>query len=208
MGMPDEFPCKLAPCRLHCADHVTHFVIMRIIQALSRMQAGRILLLLNLVLWPVSAWAYGDEDWRVYVALTIAILVFSLVLIGLVWCGWWLGRKFWSAKSGDSGKPWFFLFSFSAALISVAVGVIGIFVIPEFENLYTSFGEDLPKAAGVIFSARYFLWLDIVAVAVLWWLLRNNLRRTLYFAIIFVLEQIMLFGVLSSMSVVFGGGCG
>lgn len=175
----------------------------------SRSKAGRLLLLLNLVLWPVSAWAYRDDEGQIFVAFAIAVLVFSLVLISLAWLGWWLKRKFWTAKPGDSAKPWFFIFSFSAVLISVVLGLFGLFVIPEFENLYVSYGEDLPNVTRVVFSARYFLWLDIVVVAALWWLLRNNLRRTLYFAIIFVLEQIMLVGVLSTTIVyAFGDGCG
>ncbi len=50
-----------------------------------------------------------------------------------------------------------------ATMLSIALGLVGTFVVPAFENVFTSFGNDLPSATAAVLRGAKWSWLPTVA---------------------------------------------
>jgi type II secretory pathway component PulF len=84
------------------------------------------------------------------------------------------------------------------SLLSLALGAIGTFAVPQFESIYSSFGVDVPLETKVLFSCRQFLWLPCLFVIAIWYATktRSNISRVRYFSTALFIEVNLLLLVL------------
>ena len=59
------------------------------------------------------------------------------------------------------------------SLISIVLGVVGSFVVPEFETIFLSFGEELPAQTRTILTTSHFLWIPFFLILFLWFFFKT-----------------------------------
>jgi hypothetical protein len=65
----------------------------------------------------------------------------------------------------------------ASVLLGIALGLVGTFVMPEFQEVFEHFGADLPTLTAWAFDFRYFLWAPLLLTAVWWRLSRPGASR-------------------------------
>ncbi len=162
---------------------------------LKHLQGPRPALLLALSLFPIMAHAC-DDGGPLFAPMAIALLILEFILIAAAGIGWWVKHKFWPVRSAAKPGPWFFLFSFAAGVTSLFIALIGVLVVPGFMDYYIGFGSDIPGATRLLVKGCYVLGITPFATAAVWWGFRKSSRRSLYAAILWIIELGLLAGVL------------
>jgi type IV pilus assembly protein PilC len=88
-------------------------------------------------------------------------------------------------------------------VMCLVFGVMGALVIPQFAQVFSSFGADLPAPTLLVINFRYLLWLPsflmLIVMGVLWWLVKSPKVRTLCYAVFVVVQVLMLPLIIVSM---------
>lgn len=127
---------------------------------------------LLLALWPMQAWACSAVDDGSPLPLPgvvrfLALLIVELIILLPIGAGWLIARKGWPNGTSRWKDIWFYLFLCAALALSAGLGAFGSFVISAFEQVFASFGADLPIGTAVLFGGRHLLWLMLVATMAL-----------------------------------------
>lgn len=62
----------------------------------------------------------------------------------------------------------FWLVAVTTTVLSILLGIIGTFVIPQFAELFTQFGSDLPASTLFVIEARDYLWIATLCAVTIW----------------------------------------
>lgn len=126
--------------------------------------------------------------------VTVATGVCAMIALGvetildLVW-----RRKFRAKAPLD----WLSILSYLAALL---IAIWGVWIVPQFQVLFESFGADLPWPARVVMQYRYLLALPLGALALLHFSLRRPGARLPYIFHVLTAEFVLSVLVVMSMS--------
>jgi hypothetical protein len=124
-------------------------------------------------------------------------------LVSLVACVVWLIRRRFF-REFSLFKP----LLGATGLLALLLGVIGSFVVPAFETVFTSFGGELPVQTKILVDARHLLWLPALLLLCLWCASKNWKNRIRYFAASLLVEIMLLLLVIQSLySPIFVLGC-
>jgi type IV pilus assembly protein PilC len=74
-------------------------------------------------------------------------------------------------------KENFSVFALASVLLGLALGLIGAFVVPAFEQVFTSFGASLPAPTKFVLAFRHFLWMPLLLIALSWLPARTRRAR-------------------------------
>ncbi len=132
----------------------------------------------------------GESSINYFVVFSALVV---LLIASLVWLGGWIKRR----KFPDVD---FYPTAFVMALLFslVLAGVVG-FVVPGFEEVYLSFGLELPVQTKLVFAARNVLWLPVLVVLFLWVFYRKASCAAMIFLMVSVLEFIALLLVIGAL---------
>jgi hypothetical protein len=135
--------------------------------------------------------------------MVFAVLETALLLTtGL---GWLIQRRCWPQPDSDRR---FYTTVIAAMLHAVALGAIGVFVIPAFKELFDSSGWDLPVATSTVVGAGPYLGLAVIVFSALCWAVRNHPQRTRYVAISLLLQASAFLWILCALyAPIFKLGC-
>jgi len=67
----------------------------------------------------------------------------------------------------------FWFVAISASFLAFSLGLLALFVVPAFEELYVSFGANNPAPTELLLQSRNWLWLaSVVAIGIwlFWWI--------------------------------------
>ena len=78
----------------------------------------------------------------------------------------------------DSSTSWWsWILPIVAILLSVSLSLAGLFVVPQFEKVFTSFGSELSEATVFAFRIAKWLWLTVVIALFLLFTWRKSLLK-------------------------------
>lgn len=134
---------------------------------------------------PGAACAMGPHD-VVYASDPVFDAVFLLGPLGLTWAVHAVSR--WLAVP----QPPLRFASIAAVVLALWLAMIGLFVVPAYGELFSSFGMDLPAPTLILNQFPYVLVAPAVVVAAAQWLLRRHPSRGRYIAAIATAESLIL----------------
>jgi hypothetical protein len=110
------------------------------------------------------------------------------------------------ASSDNSPPTWgagFWVAGIIAGVVFLLLGLMGAFVVPAFEDVFSSFGADLPALTLVVMSGRHALWLGLLLVVVVWgvwYALRDKIQWRSRFLAAFIVLDVL--GVVAMVAVI------
>lgn len=135
----------------------------------------------------------------VYAAAFIVGITLAVVLIAGVWIIKWIFFR----KAVN-----FSVFAFASIALGIILGALGTWMVPAFEDVFSSFGADLPAPTEFLLEFKYFLWAPLLLIVISWRPLRSNTFRSRYYLAGFFCEAMLLSSALAALYMpIFKLGC-
>jgi hypothetical protein len=98
-----------------------------------------------------------DAQSRFNITLFITVFVIVMLVVAIFTTGTWACMRLLKIQGIPASLV-------SAAILSIVLALIGLFVIPGFEDIFSEFGDELPAHTLALISTPYllllpFLWL-------------------------------------------------
>ena len=95
-------------------------------------------------------------------------------------------------KAAFKTQPPFSLYSAAATVVALLLGAYGAFVVPQFSEVFASWGADLPTPTRLLMDYSYLLPAASILFLGMLFLLQKNAQRERYFAVLLAGELAMV----------------
>jgi type II secretory pathway component PulF len=87
------------------------------------------------------------------------------------------------------------ILTLASLAFGLVLGLVGTLVIPQFAEVFESFGTDLPAVTALLINSPHVLWTPLaltMPTIVLWWPLRSNAARIVCYSMLTAADAILL----------------